>query len=174
MPKTPVHIRAFQSRDAEAVVELILSIQRDEFDLPISIADQPDLDDIESFYQRDKGNFWVAEVEGWIVGTVALLNLGLGDGALRKMFVAAPFRGHSLGVAQRLLNTLLGAATRAALTQIYLGTASRFLAAHNFYEKNGFARVAASMLPARFPIMTVDTQFYRYSLVASDQQRRYS
>lgn len=38
------------------------------------------------------------------------------------------------------------------------------LAAHRFYEKNGFRELARSELPERFPVMAVDSKFYGLSL----------
>jgi GNAT superfamily N-acetyltransferase len=49
-------------------------------------------------------------------------------------------------------------------TDIFLGTTAKFLAAHRFYEKSGFRDVAMDQLPASFPVMKVDTKFYRYAL----------
>ena len=59
-------VRPFRLPDAEAVAALILSIQRQEFGLPVTLADQPDLQAIPSFYQTDCGGFWVAEARGTI------------------------------------------------------------------------------------------------------------
>jgi len=43
---------------------------------------------------------------------------------------------------------------------VYLGTTAKFLAAHRFYEKNGFREILRAELPARFPVMAADTKFY--------------
>jgi len=75
------------------------SRQREEFGLPIALADQPDLEDIPGFYRRGSGDFWVALVGGQAVGTIALLDIGNAQGALRKMLVKAAFRGPERGVA---------------------------------------------------------------------------
>jgi predicted N-acetyltransferase YhbS len=40
------------------------------------------------------------------------------------------------------------------------------LAAHRFYEKHGFSEIAPAQLPPSFPIMRVDTKFYRLELGA--------
>ncbi len=48
------------------------------------------------------------------------------------------------------------------LTKIFLGTTAEFLAAHRFYEKNGFSLIDANDLPERFPRMAVDTRFYQF------------
>ena len=62
-----------------------------------------------------------------------------------------------------LLNELLAWAREKDLSEIYLGTTSKFLAAHRFYEKNGFEEIPKSSLPERFPVMIVDVKFYKYS-----------
>jgi hypothetical protein len=46
------------------------------------------------------------------------------------------------------------------MRELYLGTTERFLAAHRFYEKNGFARVDPASLPKAFHRMSVDTRFH--------------
>jgi RimJ/RimL family protein N-acetyltransferase len=50
------------------------------------------------------------------------------------------------------------------LRELYLGTTEKFLAAHRFYEKNGFGRVGLESLPEAFPRMFLDTRFYRRTL----------
>lgn len=162
-----LHIRNSESRDTRAIAELILPIQQVEFGISITLEDQPDLGSIETFYRRGRGNFWVAELAGQIVGTIALLDIGNKEAALRKMFVAAPFRGRVFGVAQRLLTELLAWAARHDVATIYLGTTAEFRAAHRFYEKHGFAELARSDLPSSFPVMAVDSKFYRLSLPSS-------
>lgn len=157
-------IRPFLSSDAEGVASVILPIQQIEFGIPITLDSQPDLQNIPDFYQRDKGNFWVAERDDRIIGTIGLLDIGHGQAALRKMFVIEPFRGREYAVAGQLLDTLLAWSVAEKIAEIYLGTTSRFLAAHRFYEKNGFVEVAQADLPAAFPVMAVDSRFYRTRL----------
>lgn len=164
MSEQSIHIRPAAPGDAEAVLELIVPIQREEFAIPISAADQPDLHDIGRFYQHGAGNFWIALRNGQVVGTVALLDIGAGNGALRKMFVRSDARGATAGVAHRLLETLLAWASAQGLHTIYLGTTAKFLAAHRFYEKHGFVEIERAELPPSFPVMQVDSKFYRYSI----------
>lgn len=80
------------------------------------------------------------------------------------MFVNDAWRGKDKGVAQRLLDTLLAWARDHDVRAILLGTTSKYLAAHRFYEKNGFEEVAKETLPEAFPIMAVDSKFYRRQL----------
>lgn len=148
----------------EQITSLILSIQRGEFQIPITIEDQPDLSAIEGFYQDKHGNFFVALDEDTMVGTIGLIDIGNRQGALRKMFVRPTYRGADHNTARLLLRRLLEWAREQGLVEIYLGTTPFFKAAHRFYEKNGFEEIAPQELPEGFPVMKVDTKFYKLVL----------
>jgi N-acetylglutamate synthase-like GNAT family acetyltransferase len=120
--------------------------------------------DIPNFYQKGAGQFWVALDQDAVVGSIGLLDIGAGEAALRKMFVAATHRGRAHGVAAQLLGTLLDHARKNGLKTIYLGTTEKFLAAHRFYEKSGFELIEPNSLPAAFPRMAVDKRFYRLEM----------
>jgi len=154
------HSKSLESR----VVDFILQIQRDEFGLNIDAEDQPDLLDVESSYQTGAGNFWVALSDSEVVGTIALLDIGNNQGALRKMFVKSTYRGKAHAVAARLLEGLIESATSTELRDLYLGTTEEFVAAHRFYEKNRFARIEVETLPVAFPRMALDTRYYHRGL----------
>ncbi|HEY9078493.1 GNAT family N-acetyltransferase [Magnetovibrio sp.] len=149
---------------SKGIADLIVPIQRDEYGIDIAYDDQPDLKDIAAFYQNGAGNFWVAVDGTQVVGTVALKDIGAQQAALRKMFVATSHRGSDKGVAKELLNTLIGHARMVGFRTIFLGTTAQFLAAHRFYEKNGFELIDVAELPESFPRMDVDTRFYRLNL----------
>jgi N-acetylglutamate synthase-like GNAT family acetyltransferase len=158
-----IEIAPYTAPYREGVATLILGIQRDEFGFQVTYDDQPDLKEIENFYQSGAGGFWLALEDRRVVGTIGLRDIG-DDGALRKMFVASERRGAEHRVGQRLLDTLLAHARARRLSAVWLGTTEKFLAAHRFYEKNGFERVAPETLPPSFPRMRVDTRFYRLRL----------
>jgi len=149
------------------VLDLILGIQRSEFGIPITAEQQPDLREIETFYQVRNGNFWVALAGPEVVGTISVLDIGSGQGALRKLFVAKPYRGPETATARLLLGTLVEWCASRSLREVYLGTTPQFVAAHRFYEKNGFREVPKACLPASFPIMEVDTRFYHRRIGAA-------
>jgi GNAT superfamily N-acetyltransferase len=159
-----VLIARFAPGDQQGVLDLILGIQRDEYGIAITAADQPDLTDIPGFYGAGAGGFWVARTGGRVVGTIALRDIGGGDGALRKMFVAADRRGREAGVAQALLGTLVDHARARGVARLWLGTNERLLAAHRFYARNGFAAVQPEGLPPAFPRMAVDSLFFARTL----------
>ncbi len=160
-----INIRAYHETYQEHVIALILAIQRAEFNIPITREDQPDLCSIPNFYQVNNGNFFVALYGERVVGTIGLLDIGLGYGALRKMFVKQEYRGKVCKTASLLLNQLLQWSNDRGFKKIYLGTTPQFLAAHRFYEKNGFQEIVMEELPSNFPIMKVDKKFYRLALV---------
>lgn len=160
MIDSKIRIDRYAQGDEQGIVEMIVPIQREEFGINISAKEQPDLMAIQTFYQTGAGDFWVARCEDAVIGSIGLKDIGNGEAALRKMFVAAPWRGRKYGVARQLLECLLEAAQRRGLQRIYLGTTANFLAAHRFYEKHGFELVEKNALPASFPLMAVDTRFY--------------
>jgi N-acetylglutamate synthase-like GNAT family acetyltransferase len=158
-------IATWTPSDGEEVLAFILGIQRGEFGLGITAADQPDLSDVAGSYQAGGGEFWVARHDGTVVGTIAAIDIGDGRIALRKMFVAGAHRGRA-GLAGALMGRLQGWARRRGFRTIYLGTTAVMRGAHRFYEKQGFAAIDASELPPSFPRMEVDSRFYRRELEA--------
>jgi len=150
--------------DEEDALALIVPIQREEFGIEISAQDQPDLMQIQSFYQTGTGDFWIARRQGVVIGTIGLKDIGNGEAALRKMFVAASWRGRELGVAKQMLEILIEASKARGVKRIYLGTTEKFLAAHRSYEKHGFEQIEQHQLPDSFPMMNVDTRFYALQL----------
>ncbi|HDX9579766.1 GNAT family N-acetyltransferase [Bacillus cytotoxicus] len=160
--KESLTIQEYSSNYQSQVLDLILSIQQDEYNIPISKEDQPDLLTIESVYQPGNGNFWIALYQGEVVGTIALLDIGNRQVALRKMFVKKEFRGKTFQTASLLLHNAIAWAKTKEVKEIYLGTTLQFVAAHRFYEKHHFENVEMDTLPINFPIMQVDKKFYKY------------
>ncbi len=159
-----LQIVPFVREHQEEAGALIISIQREEFAIPITLEEQPDLFDVDNFYRHGRGDFWVAVHNGSVVGTIALKDIGANQGALRKMFVHKNHRGAEKGVAVGLLKHLLHEAKHRGFKHVYLGTTDAFKAAHRFYEKNGFSEISERDLPLMFPRMKQDTKFYRIEL----------
>ncbi len=82
-----IEISVYHPQYQAQVIELILKIQRDEFGLPITLDEQPDLLIIPTFYQQGNGNFWVALDKYKVIGTIAAIDIGNNQLVLRKMFV---------------------------------------------------------------------------------------
>lgn len=161
MPTTPIQIKPYVVAYQPQVTMLVLGIQQGEFGIPITIADQPDLLTIETFYQINRGEFWCALTEtGRVVGTIALIDVGEDFGTIRKMFVHADYRGRELAVATVLLQTLEAHATAGGMKTLYLGTIDILIAAQRFYIKNGYELINADDLPETFPRMRLDNRFF--------------
>ncbi len=157
-------IEEYTDKYQEEVIALILDIQQREFGISITRADQPDLGAIPHFYQTGTGNFWVALWDNRVVGTIALLDIGNSQAALRKLFTHSAYRGSGHNTGKMLWLKALEWAAAKNIAEIYLGTTEKFLAAHRFYEKNGFDEITPASLPVAFPIMSVDKKFYQYRL----------
>lgn len=158
-----ITIEQIHNERGSQAVDLILPIQQIEFNVPVTLEAQPDLLDIDQFYYKNGGAFWGAFLNGELVGTIALLNIGHQSGAIRKMFVKKEYRGKELGIAQSLLDTLFAYCADHQIDHIYLGTVDALKAAQRFYEKNGFTRIDINDLPEYFPRMAVDTIFFEFT-----------
>ena len=161
MNNSPI-VKEYYKQYQAQVVDLILHIQQQEYNIPITKNDQPDLFTIEDFYQTGNGNFWVAIYNDKVVGTISLLDIGNNQVALRKMFVDKEYRGAKFKTASLLLNNAIKWAREKTIKEVYLGTTPQFLAAHRFYEKNEFTSISLKYLPENFPVMQVDKRFYKY------------
>lgn len=160
MPK--IEIKPYTEFYEQQVFELILKIQNDEFGVPMTVKDQPDLESISLTYQKDLGNFWVALDGKNVVGTIALIDIGNYQSALKKMYVDKNYRGKERSIAKSLLENLLDWCKSKDIREIYLGTTLFFLAAQKFYEKNGFNEITRERLPVSFPVTKYNSRFYLY------------
>lgn len=159
-----IKIVIYEEAYKKQVINLIINIQTKEYAVAITQKDQSDLEDISSYYCRGSGNFWIALAGEQVIGTIALIDIGNHQGAIRKMFVAQEYRGKNKGIAQQLLNTVFNWCREKNINEIFLGTVSVLKAAQRFYEKNGFEKITQKQLPKSFPVMSVDTEFYVYHM----------
>jgi N-acetylglutamate synthase-like GNAT family acetyltransferase len=167
MDTIPV-IKSLSNEYCDQIIELILPIQQIEFNVPITIEAQPDLQDIETNYQQNGGGFWGAIQDQELVGTIALISTGHNSGVIRKMFVKKEFRGKETGIAQHLLEHLIVYCREHQIYDLYLGTVDLLKAAHRFYERNGFVKIGERELPVFFPRMMADNVFYHLHLESAN------
>ncbi|MBM7635257.1 GNAT family N-acetyltransferase [Streptococcus saliviloxodontae] len=154
-----VTVTVFEKEDNQAVSDLILSIQREEFGLAIDLDDQPDA----ASYQQKGGQFWTVKTkEGAVVACIGLVALKDGNVALKKMFVAKAYRRYGLG--RLLVDRYLTYCREHAFQAVFLGTTDRFQAAQQFYQKVGFKLIEKGDLPVDFPLLEVDNRYYCYQL----------
>ncbi len=91
------------------------------------------------------GHIYLAEVEGKIVGCVALIPMGNGVYELSKMAVSPERRGFGLG--RRVLQHAIAEARRLGATSLFLGSNTRLESAVKLYESEGFQHVAQDKIP---------------------------
>ena len=160
-----ITIRPYGNEYKKQTINLILSIQREEFNKIVNEEDRPDLQDIENYYlQNDSGNFWLALYNNNVIGTISIKNINQEKLALQNMYIHKDFRGTIYNTATKLLKETIIFANKKGTKEIYLGTATDFYAAHKFYERNGFSQVGKETLPSNFPVMDFDNKFYELIL----------
>ena len=79
-----MNIQPIQNKYENEIVDLILNIQQKEFNVPVTLEDQPDLLDIENFYYKPGGIFLGAFIDDKLVGTIALVKFNSEAAAIRR------------------------------------------------------------------------------------------
>jgi GNAT superfamily N-acetyltransferase len=126
-------IRSFQPEDQDAVKALVLEGLGERWGA-IDPTKNPDLTDIAASYAG--GFFRVAEINGRIIGTGALIPRGAGVSEIRRMSVERGFRRRGIGGA--ILRRLIEDARTSGCRRIILETTSTWQDAAAFYRKHGF------------------------------------
>ncbi|TXI80377.1 MAG: GNAT family N-acetyltransferase [Cupriavidus sp.] len=91
--------------------------------------------------ERPDVTFWVARIDGDIVGCCALVDAGDGTAEIKRMFVDTAARGRS--VARKLMETLEAAALEKRLSALRLETGIYQPEAIGLYRKFGYAEIPA-------------------------------
>lgn len=135
----------------EEVIKLILHVQNVEYEVGISVEEQPDILDIYSNYINDGGNFWIAlNDNGEVVGSIGLQRKTNEVAVLKKFFVYKDYRGNELGTGKKLYEALLDFAKKQGFSKIILDTPSKATRSHGFYKKVGFKEIDKEDLPTKY------------------------
>jgi putative acetyltransferase len=141
-------LRSATNQDRQAIEALVFGVLVEYGLKPDPGGIDSDLHDIERSYLATGGLFDVlTDGAGEVVGSVGLFPLSDSVCELRKMYLAAPFRGRSLG--RHLLEHALRRARELGFTRVVLETASVLREAVVLYERNGFRRYQPAHLAAR-------------------------
>lgn len=162
--QTRFQIRLLNNNYCLQVQKLVLAIQLEEFQLPVTLETQPDMQDIEHYFNQTGGAFWGAFLGEQLLGTIGIIRADAKTGIIRKMFVHKAFRGSERGIGKTLLSTLLEFCKSTGIEQLYLGTIEQLKGAHRFYEKNRFKQIPQSALPPCFQYLQGETRYYHLSL----------
>lgn len=131
-------IRNWQEKDRYLAAEIIKTVLL-EYGLPWQ-PESADLDvrEIEDYYLKKGGEFWVIEQNNKIVGTAAYYPISRGKNAveIRKMYLLPNIRKQGLG--KFLLQELEEVIISKGYEEIWIETASILKEAVILYEKNGY------------------------------------
>lgn len=102
--------------------------------------EDPNLSRFSEIYSTENSKYWIAEIDGKIVGGVGIAPLdGVPDVCeLQKMYCIPEARG--VGVSHSLIKIALDFAKK-YYNRCYLETLKSMIAAQKFYEKYGFERI---------------------------------
>jgi len=138
-------IEPARGADAPAVIELIGRVFA-EYDFIWDPATEvPDLFDLEQRYAGDAGGFWVARLDGRVVGSVGVERLADGRAELHRLYLDASLRGR--GVGRALVEAVLDWCRAAGIPRLTLWSDTRFDRAHRLYEGMGFKKTGERELP---------------------------
>lgn len=159
-------IRAFQTADQASVEALVLSIQRDEFGLSLTAANQPDLSDIAGYFATEGSAFWVASPARSrdIVGCIGLEALPGAVAVMRKFMVRPDWRGSRGGLAAGLHDVFKAHAIATGARMLALSTVTSTHAAQAFYLKAGYKPVARDQMPVGYEPGRLDSVFMLQAL----------
>ncbi len=128
-------IRPFAAADQAAARRLILDGLGEHFGY-IDETRNPDIDDILGQYIDSSQTFIIAEMEGVVVGTGALIRETAQTGRVVRMSVAREMR--RMGIAQALMARLIEIARERGYTRLVLETNSGWDDAIGLYQRCGF------------------------------------
>jgi ribosomal protein S18 acetylase RimI-like enzyme len=128
-------IRPFQPADQEMARRLILAGLGEHFGF-VDETMNPDLDDIHAHYVDPGHHFLLAEIDGQIIGTGALIEEAPQTGRLVRMSVDPNYRGRGIGKA--LVRYLMDVARERGYTRLLTETNDDWYDAIGLYRSCGF------------------------------------
>ena len=144
-------ITTYNDKYKEEVIKLILYVQNIEYEVGISVKEQPDILDIQLNYINEGGNFWVAlNDNGEVVGSIGLQKKTNEVAVLKKFFVYKNYHGKEIGIGTGLYEALLDFAKKQGFSKIILDTPSKATRSHSFYKKVGFKKIDKEDLPIQY------------------------
>ena len=129
----PIVVRPIEPKDVATARAVILNGMRERWGY-LDPSKNPDLNDLLAAYAGS--TFIVAERDGEIVGTGALVARGRDEAQVVRMSVAQSHR--RMGVGSAVLAVLLETAQGCGCRRVILETAANWTDAREFYEHHGF------------------------------------
>lgn len=151
-----VKCKKFETEFTEKVRGLVLDVISGEYRLEFEEKYLRDLHDINKYYFKEGGGFWIAVERNELVGTIALEN-NKGKYCIKRFYVRKNYRRRGIG--KDLLNLLIQFAQDNSINEIFVSTVIEMDIAAKFYKKMGFERIKE--LPKEI-VRDVDTEYFKY------------
>lgn len=151
--KMVLRIRPFEARDQETARRLILAGLGEHFGW-IDETRNPDLDDIAANYVDRGSTFLVAEIDGKLVGTAALVTERKDTGRIVRMSVSQMYRRKGIG--RVLVSHLLDVARQKGFVQIRVSTDNGWEDAIGLYGHCGFTEFKRDEIGVYFVVELAD------------------
>jgi GNAT superfamily N-acetyltransferase len=145
--------RAADAPSIVAVIGRVFAEYRFAWDPEIEV---PDLLAFDRHYEGTAGGFWVARLDGHVVGSVGVERRPDGTAELHRLYLDSALRGR--GVGHALVEVVLEWCRTRGIAHLVLWSDTRFDRAHRLYERMGFTRTGERELPGDVN----DTREYRY------------
>lgn len=156
----------YENKYKNQVIALILYLQNFDNKVDLSLEEQPDMNDIENYYLKKGGGFWLAVNDSDdVVGTLGLMKKEKHFGVLKKFFVNPAYRGKDIGLSANLYSHLIRHAEQNNIDCIVLDTPANCVRAHHFYLKKGFQQIEHDQLPIDYDFPDRDSYFFMNSNV---------
>lgn len=130
----------YKDRYKEKVVDLLVEIILNEFDMNENVEDIRNFD--YNSYKNGGGNLWLAidENDNVIATSAIQVNNEKNEAKLVRVYLNKKYRG--TGIATEMLNMTIDFVKSIRIDSIVLGTYKKLERAVRFYEKNGFKEIS--------------------------------
>ena len=133
-----INIRTFKSKDIDHIIDRHVELYKREYEFDNTFQDyvSKPLYDFAKSHNKYKGNIWVAELNGEVVGSIAIVKVDNSTAQLRWFLTEPHIRGKGLG--KRLMKTAMEFCKKENYKKVFLLTISDLKAARHLYESYGF------------------------------------
>jgi len=132
-------IRPAEDRDSAELIDLIDTVFGEYPNCVLDVeGEMPELKSPGSAARAEEGRWWVAEAEGKLVGSCAIMPDADDAMELKRLYVAKPARRRRL--AARFVSLVEDEARTRGAKRVVLWSDTRFADAHRLYERLGYRR----------------------------------
>ena len=134
-----MNLRLARNKDSEQIIKLIRKCFKDYQNCFLDVDnDSPELKYVYSYFNGQKGKFWVLEDKKIIIGCMGYLPIKKNEIEIHKLYIDQKFR--KKGLAKLLVKKVETIALRENKSKVFLWTDTRFKEAHKMYSKMNYKK----------------------------------